>query len=271
MKTKEEIAQTFLTRYTGKALNHFGKYIILTNFNSHLKYFASLFDISIQFDGNAPMTTCTNNESITMINFGIGSSVAATIMDLLAILNPEFVLFIGKCGGLKRNMNIGDYFIPIAAIRGEGTSNDYFPPEFPALPYLPGQKIIAEVMSYRNIPFYSGTIYTTNRRIWEHDEMFLQYLQKLRICGLDMELATLLTVGCYNSIPTSVLLNISDLPIKGEIKNETSDFIEEKEKLIEFTVDIALESMRLAKKRKIVDFMVDEDFGDDTYYLKNHV
>ena len=123
---------------------------------------------------------CLNTKDITIINFGIGSPNAATIMDLLSAIDPKAVLFLGKCGGLKRKNQLGDLILPIAAIRGEGTSNDYFPPEVPALPAFALQKSISSIINRKyNKYYYTGTVYTTNRRVWEWDTSFKQ---KLRIC-----------------------------------------------------------------------------------------
>ena len=60
------------------------------------------------------MTSATS-KNITIINFGMGSPNAATIMDLLSAISPKAVLFLGKCGGLKNRINIGDFVLPIGA------------------------------------------------------------------------------------------------------------------------------------------------------------
>ena len=133
MKTKLEIAENWLPRYTGMPLNKFGNKILLTNFSNYLKSFSEQFNSEI-YGQNCPMQACTNSQGITMINFGIGSANAATIMDLLAVISPKAVLFLGKCGGIKKSSELGNFILPIAAIRGEGTSNDYMPKEVPALP-----------------------------------------------------------------------------------------------------------------------------------------
>ena len=120
---------------------------------------------------------------ITIIDFGMGSATAATIMDLLSALQPKAVLFLGKCGGIKHRAEIGDLILPIAAIRGEGTSNDYFPPEVPALPSFALQKAISTTIRDHARDYWTGTVYTTNRRVWEHDEAFKKYLKRIRCHG----------------------------------------------------------------------------------------
>jgi AMP nucleosidase len=154
----------------------------------------------------------------------MGSASAATIMDLLSAIQPKAILFLGKCGGLKKKNQVGDLVLPIAAIRGEGTSNDYFPPEVPALPAFALQKAISTTIRDFKEDYWTGTVYTTNRRVWEHDEEFKSYLKKIRAMAIDMETATIFTVGFANNIPTGALLLVSDQPMVPEgVKTDQSD------------------------------------------------
>lgn len=222
MKTKEEIVNNWLPRYTGKKLEEFGQYILLTNFGGYVKMFADWNNVEVE-GMDRPMQTATHG-GITIINFSMGSAMAATIMDLLTAINPKAVLFLGKCGGLKKKNQIGDLILPIAAIRGEGTSNDYFPSEVPALPSFNLQKAISYTIRLANRDYWTGTVYTTNRRVWEHDEAFKEYLRVIRAMAIDMETATIFTVGFHNEIPVGALLLVSDQPMIPEgVKTEESD------------------------------------------------
>ncbi|MFY9309300.1 MAG: AMP nucleosidase [Bacteroidia bacterium] len=232
MKSKEEIVANWLPRYTGTPLESFGKYIILTNFGKYIKMFADWHGVEIN-GLDMPMPSATAKD-ITIINFTMGSANAATIMDLLTAIEPKAVLFLGKCGGLKKKNQLGDLILPIAAIRGEGTSNDYFPPEVPALPAFSLQKAISTTIRNHNKDYWTGTVYTTNRRVWEHDEEFKEYLRKIRAMGIDMETATIFSVGFHNQIPTGALLLVSDQPMIPEgvktsesDKKVTTNFVEE--------------------------------------------
>jgi AMP nucleosidase len=222
MKSKEEIVQNWLPRYTGARLDQFGKYILLTNFSNYVKLFADWNKVEIM-GADRPMQ-CATAGDITIINFGMGSPTAATIMDLITAIEPKAVLFLGKCGGLKKRNKLGDLILPIAALRGEGTSNDYFPSEVPALPAFALQKAVSTTIREYEVDYWTGTVYTTNRRVWEHDEPFKEYLQKIRAYAIDMETATVFTVGFYNKIPTGALLLVSDQPMIPEgVKTEESD------------------------------------------------
>jgi len=211
MKTKQEIVDNWLPRYTGLQTTDFTKYILLTNFQSYLDEFARLHDSTV-VNRNANMPVAIGGE-ITMVNFGMGSANAATIMDLLGAIAPRAVLFLGKCGGLKKKNNLGDLILPIAAIRGDGTSDDYLPPEVPALPAFNLQRAVSHVIRIMGRDYWTGTVFTTNRRVWEHDTRFKKYLRQTRSMAIDMETATLFTVGFSNAIPTGALLLVSDQPM----------------------------------------------------------
>jgi len=222
MERKKDIVANWLPRYTGLPVSRFGKYILLTNFSHYVRLFAEWHGARI-FGEDRPMMNATAG-GITIINFGMGSANAATIMDLLGAVRPKASLFLGKCGGLKKKNKLGDLILPIAAIRGEGTSNDYLPPEVPALPAFSLQKAVSTTIRNHRCDYWTGTVYTTNRRVWEHDGAFKKYLQKTRCMGIDMETATLFITGFVNEIPTGALLLVSDQPmISAGVKTGASD------------------------------------------------
>src|ERR1700712_4181955 len=222
MKTKADIVENWLPRYTGEALENFGEYILLTNFSNYVGMFAEWNKVKI-VGLDRPMQ-CATAGDITIINFGMGSPGAATVMDLLTAISPRAVLFLGKCGGLKKRNSIGALILPIAAIRGEGTSNDYLPAEVPALPAFALQKAISTTIRDFGRDYWTGTCYTTNRRVWEHDKEFKRYLKTLRVMAIDMETATIFTTGFANKIPTGALLLVSDQPMIPEgVKTAESD------------------------------------------------
>lgn len=223
LKNKEDIVANWLPRYTGRPLDQFGNFIILTNFSRYVNLFSEWHDSAPIMGLDKPMQSCTA-DGITIINFGMGSPLAATMMDLLTAIKPKAVVFLGKCGGLKKKNNLGDLILPIAAIRGEGTSNDYLPAEVPALPAFALQKAISTTIREHSLDYWTGTVYTTNRRVWEHDKNFKKYLKELRAMAVDMETATIFTTGFANKIPTGAILLVSDQPMIPEgVKTAESD------------------------------------------------
>lgn len=245
MKTKQEIVENWLPRYTGRQLSEFTPYILLTNFNHYVELFASWFNVPIiGQDRNMPNASANG---ITIINFGMGSPNAATIMDLLSAINPKAVLFLGKCGGLKAKNKLGDLILPIAAIRSEGTSNDYLPPEIPALPAFSLQRAVSSAIRDHSRDYWTGVVFTTNKRVWEYDDRFKLYLEKTRAMAIDMETATIFVVGFGNGIPTGALLLVSDQPmISTGIKTEASDkFVTEK--FVEDHIKIGIDALKELK------------------------
>jgi len=243
LKTKEAIVANWLPRYTGRNLEDFGKYIILTNFSKYIQLFSQWHDNAPVMGLEKPMQSVTAN-GITIINFGMGSSVAATVMDLLTAISPKAVIFLGKCGSLKKKINVGELILPIAAIRGEGTSNDYMPTAVPALPSFALQKAISTTIRDFSRDYWTGTCYTTNRRVWEHDKVFKKYLKDLRAMAVDMETATIFITGFANKIPTGALLLVSDQPMIPEgVKTSESDS-KVTEQYVETHLHIGIESLK---------------------------
>ena len=246
MKTKEDIISNWLPRYTGCEIEQFGEYVLLCNFKKYLGIFCEFNNVSV-FDENATMPCATAN-GITMINFGIGSPNAAIIMDLLSAIAPKAALFLGKCGTLKEKNSLGDFILPIAAIRGDGTSADYLPPEVPALPAFSLQRAVSTTIRDMGLDYWTGTVYTTNRRVWEHDESFKTYLKQIRCMAIDMETATIFTVGFANNISTGALLLTSDMPmISTGIKTAESDK-KVTDNFVATHVKIGVEALKLIKR-----------------------
>jgi AMP nucleosidase len=242
MKTKQEIVENWLPRYTGQPLEAFGQYILLCNFSNYVSLFAEMHNVPVV--GKDKPMQCATHDQISIINFGMGSPTAATMMDLLSAISPKAALFLGKCGGLKKKNNVGDLILPIAAIRGDGTSNDYFPPEVPALPAFALQKAISTTIRDYGLDYWTGTVYTTNRRVWEHDEDFKDYLRKVRAMAIDMETATIFTTGFYNKIPTGALLLVSDQPMVPEgVKTAEKDAAVTKS-FVENQLNIGIDSLK---------------------------
>ena len=240
MKTKKEIVTYWSPRYT----KSFAKTI-----DGGMKIFAELMGVEV-LGRDANMTSATAG-NITIINFGMGSPNAAIIMDLLGAIQPKACLFLGKCGGINKHTLIGDLILPIAAIRGEGTSNDYLPAEVPALPSFMLQRAGSSAIRDHGNDYWTGTVYTTTRRIWEHDEKFKQLLRETRAMAVDMETATLFCTGFANRIPTGALLLVSDQPMIPEgVKTEKLDnYVTEKYVLNHIRIGIdAVQMIRDEKK-----------------------
>jgi AMP nucleosidase len=249
LKTKKEIVDNWLPRYTGTPVAEFGKCIILTNFQGYIDLFSSWYEVPV--NGKDKVMPNATAEGITIINFGMGSPNAATIMDLLSAAKPKACLFLGKCGGLKKKANMGDLILPIAAIRGDGTSDDYFPERVPALPAFNLQKVISSMILEHKRNYLTGTVYTTNRRVWEYDLKFKKLLRRTRSLAIDMETATIFSVGFANEIPTGALLLVSDQPmVASGVKTEASDKLITEKFAVEH-LKIGIDSLKYILEKKM--------------------
>jgi AMP nucleosidase len=225
---RKAMVSDWLPRYTGMPIEEFRKHIVLTNFHHYVDVFAKKFGVPVRgvatAESSARPMQAASSDTMTIVNLGIGSAAAALVMDLLSAIEPEAALFLGKCGGVKHDMGMGELILPTAGIRGEGASHNYFPAEVPAMPAFALQKAVSDTLQEAGLRCWTGPVFTTEVRVWEWNERFKDYLRNVRALAVDMETATLFCTGFFNKIPTGALLLVSDLPMTPEgIKTEASD------------------------------------------------
>ncbi len=219
---KQKIASDILERYTGGAPGDYHQYIILTNFHKYMDVFAQKYDGKKQY-GSAMAVVHSNDVHVSMIDFQIGAPTAALIIEVLSVLDPQAVVFLGMCGGLHRSLQIGDFILPMAAIRDEGVSHHFLPPQVPSLPTFKIQKFISQMLVNDGLDYRTGVIHTTDYRFWEFNDAFKRKLYEERAIAIDMECAALFSVGFASKVPIGALLLVSDLPlVKGGIKTKES-------------------------------------------------
>lgn len=248
---QEKIAHDTLERYSGSPVKDFQPYLLLTNFAKYVRYFADSRNVPL-IEGSTFQVAHSPKERISILDFKIGSPAAALVVDLCAFLPIRAAVLLGMCGGLRRHYQIGDYFVPIASIRGEGTSDFYFPSEVPSLANFLVQKIMTNVLDEEKATYHVGITHTTNKRFWEFDQDFKARLKATRPQSIEMECATLFMAGYSHKLPLGALLLISDLPLNREgIKTKkssehvfqtyTEDHVEKGIKMMA-ALDIALKS-----------------------------
>lgn len=217
---KRRIAIDTLERYTGSAFGDFQRFILLVNFDHYLDVFQDLARAE-SAHGSVMGSVHWPDKQLSMVQCGVGSPTAAVAIDLLSYVRPSAVLMLGLCGGLRKKHRIGDYFNPLAAIRDEGTSEHYMPPQCPALANFSIQKFVAEHLESAGIYYHTGVVHTTNYRMWEFDERFREVLIDEKVQAIDMECATLFSAGFSRGVPVGALLVVSDLPLeKGGVKTK---------------------------------------------------
>jgi AMP nucleosidase len=245
---KQKIARDMLERYTGAPVDDFHKYIILTNFQKYLKEFANRYNDEIH-SGSLMSVVHGHEARVSMVDCKIGAPTAALIIELLSAVEPQAVLFLGMCGGLHRSLKVGDLILPMAAIRDEGVSHHFIPPQVPSLPTFKIQKFVSQIIVEHGFDYRTGVVHTTDYRFWEFDEAFKRSLYEERAIAIDMECAALFSVGFVSKVPIGALLLVSDLPLRKEgIKTKQSSkhvF----ESFTEMHINIGIESMSEIQKR----------------------
>ncbi len=222
---KQAALQT-LERYSGSKAEDFQSNLILTNFPRYVQYFADSRNVNV-LEGTTFKVAHCPKEDISILDFKIGSPAAALVVDICSFLPIKTSILLGMCGGLRRRYNIGEYLVPVAAIRGEGTSDYYFPQEVPALANFLMQRAVTEILEEQKTVYHIGITYTTNMRFWEFNEDFKTILKASKAQGIEMECATLFTASYKRKFTLGVLLLISDLPLNenGFKTKQSADFV----------------------------------------------
>lgn len=219
---KKKIAVDMLERYTGSAIGDFRKQIILTNFDYYVERFKKFPD-AVATKGSAMNVAHSKSQDVSIVDFSIGSPNAALIIELLSVLDPTAVLFLGMCGGLHRSLKVGDFILPIAAIRDDGASRHFMPTQVPALPTFKVQKFVSQIIVEQGLDYRTGVVHTTDYRFWEFNDRFKETLYEERAIAIEMECATLFIAGFASKVPIGALLLVSDVPLKrGGIKTKKS-------------------------------------------------
>lgn len=226
---EEQFAKDTLERYSGCAVGDFRSNLLLTNFPRYVDYFAKTRGVKIVEGSMFKVAHCPK-EDVSILDFKIGSPAAALVVDLCSFLPVKASVLLGMCGGLRRRYKLGDYLVPIASIRDEGTSDFYFPPEVPALANFLMQKAVTQLLDEKKIPYHIGITFTTNTRFWEFNDPFRERLKATKAQGIEMECATLFAASYKRKFTLGALLLISDLPLdaKGIKTKESSEFIYDK-------------------------------------------
>ncbi|WP_412473887.1 AMP nucleosidase [Halobacteriovorax sp. YZS-1-1] len=220
---KRKIAIDMLERYTGHDFGDFQQQIILTNFHYYVERFNALLDDHIYTQGSAFKASSSKKAKVTIIEFGVGAAMAALIGELISVIQPKAVLFLGLAGSVHPSLKVGDFVLPIASIRAEGVTEHFLPREVPALPTFKVQKFVSQILLEHGHDYRTGTIHSTDYRFWEFDDRFKERLIEQRVLAVEMETAALF-VSCFVSkVNIGALLLISDCPMtKDGIKTKKS-------------------------------------------------
>jgi AMP nucleosidase len=248
-EAKRKIAEDMLERYTGHQVDEFAKQIILTNFPYYVERFKSLLPDAKITHGSAFTAATSVSANISIIEFGVGSAVAALVGELLGVVHPRAAIFLGLCGAVHNSLEVGDFILPIAAIRGEGVSMHFLPPQVPALPTFKVQKFVSQILVENGYEYRTGSVHTTDFRFWEFSKSFIDVLISEKVLAVEMETASLFTACFASKVNIGALLLVSDCPLReGGIKTKESA----KEVFTKFTdvhIDLGIKAMATIAER----------------------
>ena len=211
-RSERQFAKDTLERYSGSKAEEFQPGLLLTNFPKYVDYFAKTRNVAVHEGSMFKVAHCPE-EQVSILDFKIGSPAAALVVDLCSFLDTKAAVLLGMCAGLRRRYKVGDYLVPVASIRDEGTSDFYFPKEVPALANFLMQKAVTHVLDAQGTPYHIGITYSSNIRFWEFNEPFIHKLKATKAHGYEMECATLFTASYKRKFTLGALLLISDLPL----------------------------------------------------------
>lgn len=258
---EEEFASHTLERYSGSKVDEFQSNLILTNFPRYVTYFSKTRNVPI-IEGSMFKVAHSEKEDVTILDFKIGSPAAALVVDLCSFLPVKSAILLGMCGGLRRRYQVGDYLVPVASIRGEGTSDFYFPPEVPSLANFLMQKAVTEVLEREKATYHIGITFTTNMRFWEFNEEFKTKLKATKAQAIEMECATLFSASYKRKFTLGALLLISDLPLNPNgiktkqssekvFENHMADHVEKGIHIVQFARLLQSQNIKGAYHRNI--------------------
>lgn len=172
---------------------------------------------------------------ISATSTGVGSPSAAIAIEELANIGAKVFLRIGTCGAFKKEINPGDLIIPFAAIRAEGTTKEYLPPEFPSVadPFIfRNMEDSAKELGFR---YFTG-IDRTHDAFYEHINNMLRWGEIYKdkrmskwnapIVSSEMECSTVLMLAMLRGLKAGCVLSVNTTEPLDEIA-ENPDLIYE--------------------------------------------
>lgn len=247
--SRDRVGISTLERYTGSSTSEFQPFVLLTNFKLYVRSFSETAGQPVR-KGSVMRACHSPQDGISIVDFSVGSPTAALVVELLSFVKPKAVLMLGLCGGLRDDYQVGDFFNPVAAIRDEGTSNAFLPPQCPALSSFVIQRIACKELETRNLRYHTGVIHTTNVRFWEFNEGFKRTLEEERAQAIDMECATLFTVAFARLVPLGALMLISDLPLQRKGVKTAASARAVFEKYTKLHIELGVSVLKTAQTRE---------------------
>ncbi len=149
-----------------------GRYVIMPGDPKRCVKIAQYFDNPVLIADNREYITYTgtlDGVKVSVTSTGIGGPSAAIAMEELVRCGADTFLRIGTCGGMQTEVKSGDIVIATGAIRMEGTSREYAPIEFPAVPDLTVTNALVAAAKAKGYPFHAGVVQCKDSFYGQHE------------------------------------------------------------------------------------------------------
>lgn len=147
-------------------------YAILPGDPGRVEKIAALLETPCFVAQNREYTTWAGTlagQRVLVTSTGIGGPSASICVEELARIGVHTLIRVGTCGGMQIKVQSGDLVIPTGAIRMEGTSKEYVPLEFPAVPDFEVLSAIVQAAKKLNLPFHTGVVQCKDSFYGQHD------------------------------------------------------------------------------------------------------
>ena len=221
--------------HTGVGKGDVGRYVFLPGDPKRCAKIAKYFDDAELVADSREYVTYTgwlNGVKVSVTSTGIGGPSASIAMEELTAVGADTFIRIGTCGGMDLSVKSGDLVIATGAIRMEGTSKEYSPIEYPAVPDLDIVNALVEGARRVEHPYHTGVVECKDAFYGQHKPEDLPVSKELlekwdAWCKLgckasEMESAALFTVGAYlkKQVGTVLFVVSNQERVKAGLSNE---------------------------------------------------
>lgn len=201
-----------------------GKVVLLPGDSQRCKLIANLLDNARLVASNREFVTYTGKKNgiiISCTSTGIGCPSASIAVEELINIGAKVFIRVGTCGALQENICPGDLIIVTAAVRGDGTSEEYVPIEFPAVADFEVVKVLIQAAKELNIPYKLGIIRTHDAFYVESPYAGGNYKERVkawaerRVLAVENESATIFVISSLRGVKAGTILTSAGNLITG--------------------------------------------------------
>ncbi len=198
-----------------------GKYCILPGAPERVEQIARELEAPVFIGSNREFTIWNgklNGNLVSVCSTGIGGPSTAIAAEELADCGAEVMIRVGTCGGIDTRVKSGDMVVASGAVRQDGTSHEYAPPEFPAIPDARVLFALANAAGRSGVPSHIGVVQSKDSFYGQHSPERMpvasrlaeqwEAWKRLGVLASEMEAAALFTVGAARGIATGAIFHV---------------------------------------------------------------